>query len=129
MTDREVIELFDRFTKLKAEYHEYTRLIEPYTKDIPTMLEWYDNIRGKVDVRVKTDDEILEEIKKTEMYAQSVELLGEHATLEFLKRKFERNQTPVCCYRCVYQQSCEVREIVPDGMQCEKFIRGAKNDR
>lgn len=126
MTDREIIELFDRFAKLKAEYHDYTCLIEPYTRDIPTMLEWYDNIRGKVDVRAKTDEEILEEIKKTEMYAQCVKELGERAALEMLQRDLDSNHTPACCYRCVYQQSCDLWEIAPWSMLCGKFIRGAK---
>ena len=70
----------------------------------------------------RADKAVLEEIKKTEAYAKMVEILDEDMVHKMLQDSIKNNTTPVCCYRCAEQNTCEPSKLVPWGMSCSTFI-------
>ena len=64
----------------------------------------------------------IEEIKKTETYAEMVKALDEDMVHEMLQDSIKNNTTPVCCYRCAEHGTCEISKIGPWGMTCSGFI-------
>ena len=67
------------------------------------------------------DKAVLEEIKKTEAYANMVANLDEDLVHEMLQDSAENNTTPVCCYRCTEYDTCEISKIGPWSMTCSDF--------
>ena len=65
-----------------------------------------------------TDKTVLNNIKKTELYAEMVEILGEDMVHEMIQQSIKDNTTPACCYRCAKQNTCKLSKIGPWGMVC-----------
>ena len=69
-----------------------------------------------------TDKTVLNNIKKTEAYAEMVEILGEDAVHEMIQQSIKDNTTPACCYRCAKSDTCKLSKLGPWGMVCSEFI-------
>lgn len=77
-----------------------------------------------------TDKAMLKEIKKTERYAEMVEILGEDAVHEMIQQSIKDNTTPTCCYRCAKSDTCKLIGVGPWSMVCSACIlekSGAKD--
>ena len=69
-----------------------------------------------------TDKAMLKEIKKTPMYTEMVENLGEDMVHEMIQQSIKDNTTPVRCYRCAKSDTCKVSGLAPWGMVCSGCI-------